>query len=133
MGGLWEELQMLLLNSQKDRSNKQTKHLSKIEIKANPFPNTVLSLQDRFTLVDTVMQFPIDRTWQIQVYIYKYNQKEYLDIRQYHFNNKQKVFQPTKKGIRIPIEMLPQLLIRLQRIDINSKRRSKNKFELELP
>jgi hypothetical protein len=129
LGNPWNELHALLSKSRKVNSFE----INTIKYKVNPFPETILSLDDQFTLVDTVMQIPIDSMVQIQIYIYKYREVEYLDIRQFRFDNHTKVFRPTRKGIRLPIQFLPQLLIRLNRIDINSKRRNNpNQFNLEL-
>lgn len=102
----------------------------KVEIKTEPFPETVLTITDQFTLVDAVMQIPISPHNQIHIYVYEYQDKQYLDIRNYHYSNRMKVFQPTKQGVRLPLDQLPQLLIRLQRLNANGIRR--NKFELEL-
>jgi hypothetical protein len=112
------------------RKNNDTPTIKPIKLKVEPFPDTKLSLADQFTLIDTVMQIPITSNTQIQIYIYKYREIEYLDIR--HYRLMQGKFTATKKGVRLPLKSLPQLLIRLSRIDINSKRRKKNKFFLNI-
>lgn len=104
----------------------------KLTIKEDAFDETELSLLDQFTLVDAVMLLPLNGKQQLQIYVYKINDKEFVDMRLFQLGVNHK-FNPTKNGFRFPIELLRQVLIRLDRLYKNiGKRKSKNKFNLEL-
>lgn len=81
----------------------------------NP-PDIQLGLAAQYSIIDASMFLPIDANNQLNIFIYKYSKDEkFIDIRIFRkINNK---FIPTKQGVRLPIELFSQLMLRLKHLE----------------
>lgn len=77
---------------------------------------------------NAVMMIPISDKMQVHIHVYNMQGHRYLDIRQYTRNIRvRKRFRETSMGVRIPMEFLDQLVIRLKALQGKP-----NEWELKL-
>lgn len=67
----------------------------------------------RTIVVDATMFIPIDAGRQLCIFVHKYRDEMFLDIRIWVKSESYSKFVPTKQGIRIPIKFISQLSQRL--------------------
>ena len=75
-------------------------------------PDLELGIAAQYSIIDASMFLPIDIDTQINIFVYQYPDGKKLDIR--IWKKKENKFVPSRQGIRIPIELITQLVNRLQ-------------------
>lgn len=113
MAKVWSESEKLLSSLAGDKPLSQ---YQKNKLQREPLVDTATvqyRLEEKAFIENAVMMIPVDAKTQIHLHIYNIEGKRFLDIREYSLRRSQK-FMSTSQGLRIPIEYLEQLIIRLK-------------------